>query len=56
MNVQQYKERVIALFKSGSATDEQWNEMASAVLHASIYRDSVPMIDFGVGFGDEEAA
>ncbi len=35
MNINDYKNKVIDLFKSGKATDEQWGEMANAVLEAS---------------------
>jgi len=48
MDIEEYKAAVIALFKSGNATDEQWDEMATTVLYRSEneYRsDGVPSID-----------
>ena len=35
MDIITYKNKVIELFKSGKATDEQWAEMADSVLYAS---------------------
>ena len=35
MNINDYKNKVVELFKSGKATDEQWAEMATAVLESS---------------------
>jgi hypothetical protein len=35
ISINEYRERVIALFKSGQATEEQWQEMAQAVLESS---------------------
>lgn len=35
MTIDEYKNAVIELFKSGNATPEQWGEMANAVLNAS---------------------
>ena len=35
MTTEEYKTKVIALFKSGEATDEQYKEMAEAVLELS---------------------
>ncbi len=35
MDIGTYKELVIDLFKSGKATEDQWNEMAGAVLWIS---------------------
>jgi len=35
MTIEEYKAKVIALFKSGKATDEQYKEMAEAVLKLS---------------------
>jgi hypothetical protein len=35
MTVDEYKEKVISLFKSGKATEAQWEEMAIAVLEES---------------------
>ena len=35
MNVKQYQQAVIELFKSGKASDECWEEMAAAVLGVS---------------------
>jgi len=37
MNDNQYVEKVINLFKSGTATESQWKEMAFAVLAVSEY-------------------
>lgn len=49
MQIDEYERRVIELFKSGSATDEQWQEMAACVLGASEINDAVPAIDAAVG-------
>jgi hypothetical protein len=35
MDISEYKRKVIDLFKSGKATDEQWQQMAEMVLFAS---------------------
>ena len=35
MNVKQYQQAVIDLFKSGKASDDCWEEMAEAVLGVS---------------------
>lgn len=35
INIRQYKDRVIALFRAGSPTDEQFEEMAEACLMQS---------------------
>ncbi len=35
MNVKEYQQAVIALFKSGKASDECWEEMAACVLGTS---------------------
>ena len=35
MDIQEYKNKVIEHFKSGKATNEQWAEMADAILHVS---------------------
>ena len=35
MTIVEYKDAVITLFQSGRATDEQWREMANAVLWIS---------------------
>lgn len=35
MNRNTYKDTVKELFRSGKATEEQWNDMAEAVLYAS---------------------
>lgn len=32
MSISEYREAVIVLFKSGNATDDQWRQMAQAVL------------------------
>jgi hypothetical protein len=45
MNIDEYKQKVIDLFKSGTATEEQWQEMAASVLLNSEIHDSVPCID-----------
>lgn len=45
MNIDEYKAAVIALFKSGNATDEQWEEMASCILCASEGSDGTDAID-----------
>ena len=44
MTITEYKKAVIALFQSGEATIEQWEEMASAVLYISEQGDC-PAID-----------
>ncbi len=31
MKINEYKQKVIALFRSGNATEEQWEEMTTAV-------------------------
>jgi hypothetical protein len=35
MTIQEYKRAVLDLFRSGRATDEQWQEMAECVLWTS---------------------
>ncbi len=45
MDIGEYKDGVIALFRSGNASAEQWDEMAHAVLSCSENDDSVPLID-----------
>ncbi len=35
MNIGEYKNKVIELFKSGKATDEQWQELGKAILKVS---------------------
>lgn len=45
MDINEYKQRVIALFKSGNAADEQWNEMADAVLRCVENGDGCEVID-----------
>ena len=35
MTITEYMDAVIALFKSGKATENQWREMANAVLRMS---------------------
>lgn len=35
MNIDEYRYKVIELFKSGNATDAQWGEMANSVLETS---------------------
>lgn len=35
MNIDEYMEKVIALFKSGKATESQYREMAKCVLNES---------------------
>jgi hypothetical protein len=54
MNLSQYEQRVIALFRSGNATDEQYREMARAVACLSECKDGTGMIDSAVGVDDEE--
>ena len=56
MNIDEYKNKVIELFKSGKATDEQWAEMADAVLtvfESNGYK-KVHMIDIEICPEDEE--
>jgi len=61
MTVDEYKARVIAHFKSGDATDEQWEELAQAVLVVSESGESylVEAIDDAIGRpeyeGDDDA-
>ncbi len=45
MTVDVYKQRVIDLFRSGKASDKQYEEMAACVLYASETTDEVPNID-----------
>ena len=46
MTITEYKQKVIDLFKSGKATQAQWEEMAESVLSASENEVSgVPEID-----------
>lgn len=45
MDIGEYKAKVIDLFKSGKATDAQWQELAEVVLRSSEYLDGVPAID-----------
>lgn len=35
MDVEEYKQKVIELFKSGKATDAQWQELATIILFTS---------------------
>jgi len=35
MTINEYKDKVIQLFKSGNATEEQWDELAEAILYHS---------------------
>lgn len=50
MTIQQYKDRVIALFRAGAPTDKQFEEMAEACLMQSEDRpDSITSIDTHVG-------
>ena len=35
MDIETYQQKVIGLFTGGAATEEQWKEMANAVLQAS---------------------
>lgn len=56
MTITEYKRRVIELFKSGRATEEQWQEMANAVMCASEdYYEAVPEIDATVQPETEQA-
>ena len=49
MDIDEYQQRVIELFKSGKATDKQWREMACAVLNAyETTLDSTIAIDSSV--------
>lgn len=48
MDVKEYKAKVIDLFRSGRATEEQWQEMASVVLWASEYGTGVDEIDMTI--------
>lgn len=56
MNIDKYKSKVIELFKSGNATEEQWDEMAAAILNSS---ESVPeyveKIDRAIGIYNEKS-
>ena len=46
MNIGEYKNKVIDLFKSGKATDEQWRELGEAVLKVSeTWCDEITAID-----------
>ena len=42
MNVREYKDKVIELFQSGEATNEQWEEMAEAILFVSQLKVILP--------------
>ena len=44
MDIQQYKKNVIELFKSGKASESQWQAMARCVVKGSA-NDDVPEID-----------
>lgn len=48
MNIHEYRNAVIKLFKSGNAAKEQWDEMAAAVLDASETHGSTEAIDAAV--------
>lgn len=43
-----YEQRIIDLFKSGRATEEQWKEMAGAVLNQSEEYGSTDAIDAAI--------
>jgi hypothetical protein len=45
MEIDEYKRRVIELFKSGKATEAQWDEMAECVNIGSEIENAVPHID-----------
>lgn len=45
MNIDEYKQAVIALLKSDAATDEMWEEVAACVLYSSEIHDGTPNID-----------
>ncbi|MFA5262229.1 MAG: hypothetical protein WC378_00280 [Opitutaceae bacterium] len=45
MTCDEYKAAAIRLFRDGNPTDEQWDEMAEAVLAASENHDATPAID-----------
>lgn len=55
MDVDEYRQKVIDLFKSGTATDSQWGEMSYAVLFASEgnSEEATPEIDKSI-FPSEE--
>ena len=48
MTIVEYKTKVIDLFKNGSPTETQWQEMANAVLHVSENHGSIPNIDSAI--------
>lgn len=48
MNVEEYRAKVIALFRGGVATDRQWDLMAEAVLAASEGESDVREIDAAI--------
>lgn len=54
MEVREYKDRVIALFRSGRATEDQWEEMATAVRNLSEDYDGASAVDKTVGFPAED--
>lgn len=55
MDVDEYRQKVIDLFKSGTATDSQWEEMSHAVLFLSEdnSEEATPDIDKSI-FSTEE--
>ena len=44
-----YRNHVIAHFKSGNATKEEWEELAESVLYCADEYESCPCIDKAVG-------
>ena len=53
MNIGDYENAVIELFKSGKATEEQWKAMAGAVLNAS-ESEGVDSIDASIPGSQDE--
>lgn len=53
--IRQYKDRIIALFRAGSPTDEQLEEMAEACLMQSEYRpEKMVSIDRHIGMSQDD--
>lgn len=55
MDVDEYRQKVINLFNSGTATEAQWEEMSHAVLYASEDNsdEATPEIDKTIFPGEE---
>lgn len=53
MDIRQFQDAVIARFKGGEATDEEYAEMAAAVLNVS-EASGTPAIEKAIGLDDEE--